>query len=172
MPITTKMLETFKRRLFIETGTHVGDGVQSALNAGFEEVWSVELDVSAYEISKNRFKDKPVTLYFGTSLEFLESKLSVVNEPATMWLDAHGPDFPIAEELDMVHKYGRNDHILLLDDIWKTDTHVHLKYKLYDRLYAINPNYKIYFVDGQTDGLIDGRPHAVIPNSIMVADPR
>jgi hypothetical protein len=43
--------------VFIETGSELGRGIEAALKAGFEIVYSIELDPKFHEHCKEKFKD-------------------------------------------------------------------------------------------------------------------
>jgi len=118
----------------IETGTHIGESVQSALSAGFETVKSVEAFKEFYYKANTRFKDNPkVTIYFGKSTERLEEMIKDIPIPSVFWLDAHpsGPntaghdalmagdkeshqDVILSKEVEIILKHGR--HVILIDD--------------------------------------------------------
>lgn len=169
MPITTEKLKPFLRRVLIETGTYDGDGITSALNAGFEEIWSVEFHPDRFKACTEKFKnDSRVHILHGDSRDQLDYMLGQVKEPATLWLDAHGVETldPIIGELQVIAASGAKDHILLLDDMWETDVVNQERLGLRKSIHKINQDYKIYFIDGQSENC------PPIPNSIMVADPR
>lgn len=89
---------------FIETGSADGDGIQSALNAGFEKIYSIELSSSLYDKVVSRFSDqKNVNLINGSSETELPKVLSTVNEPFLLWLDAHASGGQYIGEL--MHNY-------------------------------------------------------------------
>ena len=56
MPIQFDLSRFNNNRIFIETGTYLGDGVAHALKCGFKVVVSIELDKKRYEAAKKRFK--------------------------------------------------------------------------------------------------------------------
>ena len=58
MPIVFD-LEKYLNPVFIETGTYMGSGVHKAIDAGFEEIYSIEIDSKRYESCKKMFKDYP-----------------------------------------------------------------------------------------------------------------
>jgi len=76
--------------IFIETGTADGNGLQSALNADFKKLYSIELSPSLYENCKNRFaNNKNVSLICGSSSNELPKILKKIKNPFLLWLDAH-----------------------------------------------------------------------------------
>jgi len=85
-------------KIFIETGTYIGDGVQSAVDSGkYEQIYSVELSKTSYDIAYNRFKDKEnVKLFHGNTLSFLDDLLPTIdsNNKTMIYLDAHQSDNP------------------------------------------------------------------------------
>lgn len=96
----------FKKKIsiFIETGTADGDGIQSALNAGFDEIYSIELSNSLYDNAKSRFSSNPnVHLINGSSEIELPKLLSTINKPFLLWLDAHASGGQYIGEL--MHNY-------------------------------------------------------------------
>lgn len=165
----------YRRNIFIETGTYDGDGIKAALGAGFTKLWSVELNERRVEACREKFKHAPnVTICHGDSAKELKKIIGQIGEPATFWLDAHGevipgtPTFndPVVAELQVIKESGAKDHILLLDDMWESDTVTQGRLKLRDKLLSINPDYDIYFIDGQQESCSQ-----IIPKSIMVAMP-
>jgi hypothetical protein len=77
--------------VFIETGSELGRGIESALKAGFEKVYSIELDPKFYNHCKEKFKDdNRVNLILGDSLQELPKLLQKIEDPNfLLWLDAH-----------------------------------------------------------------------------------
>ena len=57
MPIKFDLQQFYaKDRIFIETGTYIGDGVKTALRSGFEYIYSIELDTDRYNKCKQMFE--------------------------------------------------------------------------------------------------------------------
>lgn len=119
---------------FIETGTHIGESVQSALDAGFTQIRTVELHAQYYQYAMNRFAGKNVKLYFGKSTDMLPMMMQGIATPSVFWLDAHpaGPntaghnellagdkDFDqtniLKKEIALILEHG--PHVILIDDI-------------------------------------------------------
>ena len=121
------MKRDFKKYLnpyFIETGSYKGEGIQAALDAGFEKVISIELSVKYYRICRDKFRDNwRVKLFWGDSIYFLPIILKLIdNKKFTFWLDAHysGGDtaegrVPILKELEIIT--ARKGDTILIDDM-------------------------------------------------------
>ena len=117
------------RKIFIETGTADGDGVECALKSGFETIYSIELNPVLFENCKNRFKDNEnVNLICGSSEIELPKILEKVDEPFILWLDAHwsGGDYIgelmdvyLPKELNSILEYSEKfyDSVLMIDDM-------------------------------------------------------
>lgn len=115
--------------VFVETGTARGDGVQVALNVGFDEIYSIELNEVLYEDCKSKFhNNKNVTLFCGSSEVELPKLLEQIDKPFLLWLDAHhsgGPligefmDIYLPKELDSIMKYSDKfvDSVIMIDDM-------------------------------------------------------
>jgi hypothetical protein len=97
-------------QIFFETGTSEGDTVKTALECGFTEIYSSEIDKATWERSRARFvEEKNVAVMLMSSIEALSMILPNLDLPLMVFLDAHpdctsGPS-PILEELDLVLKY-------------------------------------------------------------------
>lgn len=171
------MKHNFKKHpnpIFIETGSYVGRGIQSAVNANFDRIISIELSNKYYNQCVNMFKNNPkVELYLGDSSMILPKILKDIDKPCTFWLDGHfsGGDtacgnlpVPLLEELNAIKNHHIIEHTILIDDMRLLRNHLaewkDLTYNINDirkLLYEINPLYTISFEDG------------VEANDIMVA---
>ena len=153
MSATEGLFGKYLKRIFIETGSNYGDGIQQALDEGFQFVYSVDIDESRYEFCRNRFKDNDkVSLILGDTVWFLQNILPIICEPVTFWLDAHKGNgkSPLMGELGEIAKHGIKTHTILIDDLrdWKKekcgfDTEI-----LKKRITKINPSYKFVLEDG------------------------
>jgi hypothetical protein len=156
---------------FIETGSCRGDGIEKALDAGFEMVLSVELHDGLFEHCSRRFSsDQRVTLFKGYSYDCLPKMLK---ERSVIFLDAHpaGPNTAGHEELmnegtgsafdqDIIIKKElaailshRKDHCIIIDDC-QGENHLTLHYK------SLMPGYKFRFYDqdGHKDKILVCEP--------------
>jgi hypothetical protein len=123
---------------FIETGTWKGDGIQVALDLGFNTIYSCDIDEENVNRAKIRFKDKKVHLIHANSSLFLKKILPKLKQSSFIWLDAHvmadhtGKVFsdrqlnlaselnigvcPLLDELQAIFKYSKIEHTILIDD--------------------------------------------------------
>jgi len=153
----------YKRRVFVETGTQTGSGVNCALTSGFEEIYSIELDKENYDRAVEAFKDNPkVHLFLGDSNTKLVEVLKLINEPVTFWLDAHSTEYsPILEELEAIKNHHIKNHIIMIDDC-RNFQHYYGKMGLFEvikRVQQINLNYKFQFISA----------NETYPQSVLVA---
>lgn len=111
-------------RIFIETGTYLGETLASAA-AVFEKCYSVELSDELYRRAERKFANQPhIKLLHGSSAAVLPEILKLTKEPAIVWLDAHhsggitageGCD-PLSQELNSLLEYKEMRHAILIDD--------------------------------------------------------
>lgn len=152
MPITVEELKPYLgvNKTFVETGSYAGDGIQAALDAGFECIHSIELVAPRYEHCKRRFEgNERVKLWLGDTAVVLPQVLMLLPAPATLWLDAHGEqgyDDPVVKELEAVRESGQQGHVIICDDFWVKNPMDLRKVKLVERLWSINPRYALYFI--------------------------
>lgn len=136
--------------VFVETGTSEGDSVQTALDAGFERIYSIELDPQTCERARKRFEgNSRVHIFNSSSVEGLSKIMSSFNEEILFFLDAH-PDCsagmsPILDELSVILRHEYND-VILADDMrlmgkneWKDITVEKISRKVLEK----NPAYRI-----------------------------
>jgi hypothetical protein len=155
LPITSETLQRHKTGpWFIETGCENGNGVQAALDAGFDAVVSIEVKHKSVEHAKKRFAGLPVTIMLGSSPLLLPQVLREVKQPVTFWLDAHPENWsPVLQELAAFRDHPIKTHTILIDDrrlmhgAWKEIT----EDKVRAALLAVNPEYIISLDYGVTD---------------------
>lgn len=131
-----KYREAYSLDMLFETGTLFGDGVQRALDAGFQRVISVEIVDSLFEQSAERFREDPrVTIIHGESTKTLDELAGNIPGRVLFWLDAHFPGAdgglatydecpnedvrcPLLLELEAIlqHRKSRKD-VLIIDDL-------------------------------------------------------
>ena len=113
------ILKKYKKdyKIFFESGTNEGDSVQTALDAGFERIISVELDEEIYRRANRRFSAFPqVTILHGLTTQMLEVFLPALQEKVLFFLDGH-PDAtsgmtPIMDEIDLIRNHSYSDLIM------------------------------------------------------------
>ena len=125
-----KINKIFNSKMFIETGTYLGN---TALRAKefFDEVHTIEVEKSLYLKAKERFSGTiNLNTHFGDSGEIISSLISSNKKTATIWLDGHFSGFhdghqtgmgalntPIKAELESIKRGERKDYVLMIDDI-------------------------------------------------------
>ena len=123
--IISNLRNEFKYKVFIETGTYLGDMVE-AQKLHFDHVYSIELGEALYTEARKRFStDKNVNIILGDSGKVLRDLMPTIKQPAIFWLDGHysegvtakgEKECPIYEELDSIFAAERYKHVLLIDD--------------------------------------------------------
>lgn len=161
MPATKEIFENYLNYSFIETGSCEGNGIQQAIDAGYKDIHSIELDPRYYEKCMNRFKgNKSVHLYQGNSIIELPKVLKTMQERCTIWLDGHffepeNPQSVILEELVIIAMHFRKNHTILIDDVRLFQTEFKIKLQtVKNMLKLINPAYKIETIDGFDKGIL------------------
>jgi hypothetical protein len=137
---------------FFETGTSEGDSVQAAVDAEFEEIFTVELDKPTYQRAFNRFEsNQNIHVYNSESVGALKAVLPFIEAPILFFLDAH-PDChheitPVLQELDAIkgHKFPVS---IIIDDmrLMGKEKWVHISIPvIMNKLYEIDPSFDIIF---------------------------
>lgn len=157
--MNTEGFVQYKNYYFVETGTHKGDGVKMALQAGFSEIHSVELDSTMAKNNQSLFsKLNNVHIYCGDSGIILGDIIKNINKPITFWLDGHSdsPHYnskntPLLEELDHIKNHPIKTHTIIIDDMRCCGT-IYFDYitkdQVIEKILEINPNYTITFING------------------------
>lgn len=169
MPACETLFRKYPNPVFIETGSCWGTGIQQALDAGFSEIYSIELSSDLYDHCVKRFEgNKYVNLIHGDSHLVLGELLNRIDKPITFWLDGHYSgsvtvmgkyESPLIQELEIISNHFIKNHVIIIDDLrcWSLavqgfDTEL-IKLKCLE----INPQYRFIFEDGER------------PNDILVA---
>lgn len=151
--------ETFVKypnKVFVETGSSHGNGIEMAINVGFRSIYSMEIRGDLLQHCKERFADHPeVVLFNGYSEDILYDVIKDINEPITFWLDGHtdcpapGRKYsPIMEELEAIKKHPIKTHTIMIDDVRLFGTHEfdHVSTsEIINKILEINPNYEILY---------------------------
>jgi len=150
----------------VESGSFWGDGIQTALDAGFKTIYSYEICNTNYNICRNRFANNSnINLYLKSSTKMFD-EISQINEPITFWLDGHYSGlntsydeetfYPLKTELEIIAKHPIKTHTILIDDrrllieTKENDPNSigFSEQEIIKKLLEINPAYKIEFIDG------------------------
>ena len=74
-----------RNKVFIETGSFEGAGIQRALDVGFETIISIEYAKRYYDLCVEKFKNnKNVKIYLGDSVSTLPKILADIKEGVTL----------------------------------------------------------------------------------------
>jgi hypothetical protein len=152
--------------ILIETGTWFGDGVQCAFDAGYEKVYSCDINSECVLNAKKRFKDRDFTAVLKPSELALKDILDDIDQRCIIFLDGHAMpkdghpstrEFgsstllenaltcPLMEELQIIKDHHIKDHVILIDDFQCFDTWCFNQLSYDDVLNfvsTINPKYK------------------------------
>ena len=128
MPGTVEIFHAYLTDMFVETGSHVGEGIAKALAAGFKSVRSIDAGEKQYQHCLSRFRDDPrVRLWKGDSAICLKDMIADIQCPVTFWLDGHYSagdtckcehEHPILFELEQIADHPVKNHFILIDD-WR-----------------------------------------------------
>ena len=142
----------FGPRIFIETGTYLGDMV-AAVAARFTETYSIELSLELCDRAQDRFATRDdVHILHGDSSDVLPLILKKISEPCVFWLDGHFSggitaqgklDFPILQELEHIRRHPIKTHVILIDDARLFVPPAPAKEQIIEHLRDINPAYVI-----------------------------
>jgi len=160
-----KLLKYFtanKNEIFVEGGTSLGWGTATALQSGYQKIYTIELLQNLFEDAQKIFAKEIaagiVVSINGDTQTVLGELLKDINKPATFWLDAHfgkkykgeKPRCPLLAELDVIKKHTINTHTLLIDDmrLFGKAAHDFISIdQVKNKILEINPNYQISFLD-------------------------
>jgi len=150
---------------FVETGTYMGDTVKLALESGFTNIDSIELNEGLANKAKEMFKENEgVKIWLGDSVDCLQEIVNGLTEPSTFWLDAHasGPlqggktgGGPVVDELRIIATSPIKDHTIFIDDkrlFGSAEWSFTREEDAMAVLKEINPNYNIVYLDGEIPG--------------------
>jgi len=155
-------LPAYRTYMLIETGSHEGNGIESAFAYGFKRVRSVEYHDMYYTMCKAVFQEQieanNLQLYYGKSVDMLPEMLKDINKQVTFWLDAHVyGDCPVLEELEVIKQHPVKNHIILIDDYQSFGTQAFGNITIEQvraKILEINPRYKFYREDTGTPGAV------------------
>jgi hypothetical protein len=163
MPGSVELFTKYNNnKIFVETGSYAGDGIQAALDSGYNRVYSIELSIPHYNDCKKKFENHcNVYLINGDSCDILESVIKDIDENITFWLDGHyscgntakGKYLsPLMQELDAIKSHTVKTHTIIIDDMrcWNKDN-PDIKFgreQIEQKLLDINQNYKFEYFFG------------------------
>ena len=118
------LTQNVKTDYYIETGTYLGDGIKCVLN-NYNNIHSIELSEKWHAHNVQQFKNNTnVKMHLGDSKKILPELLNNINEPITIYLDAHysggttafgEEETPLLFELEIL-KARKYDDIIIIDD--------------------------------------------------------
>jgi hypothetical protein len=165
---TKEVFAKYPNQYFIETGSHCGDGIQAAIESGFCQIYSIELQEEFYDRCVVRFGLHPATsnqehLFYGDSADVLALILQEIDAPATFWLDGHysgegtgraNSNTPLLKELELIARHPIRTHTILIDDVRCFGTiafdFISLE-EVKQKILSINPSYEFSFENGFVD---------------------
>lgn len=123
--IIEEICRNYPHKIFIETGTFMGDMIYSQRN-NFDRLYSVELSEALWQKAMKRFSSMAhVHILYGDSGKVMGDLIQEIHEPAVFWLDGHysdgitargEKDCPVLEELAAIFSSPVKDHLILIDD--------------------------------------------------------
>lgn len=176
MPISfdlENIRQKYDCKYFFETGLYEGRGSETALKCDFDKNFCLEIREDLVERGRNKFQKEidngRYTLYLDDSCNL---KKYVVNNDfkenrAIFFLDAHVDNSninhykhkcPLFDELEAISCIGRNDNILLIDDLriitkafpWGESSYGDIDFlsSIKKKILSINPDYKFDTLNG------------------------
>lgn len=139
---------------FVETGTYLGETIRGVKDF-FQEIYSIELDQTLFEIAVNNFASNPkIKILQGDSANTLPFVFDLINRRTLFWLDAHASGgitargekvTPVTEELLAIKNNSIKNHIILIDDAesFVGANDYPAVNKLKNSIIEINPKYKL-----------------------------
>jgi hypothetical protein len=171
MTVKKEVLARYKKNILIETGTYLGQTAKAAVNAGYQKVYTIELQDFFFNTAKANLQflitRGRVEMVKGDSRVELGRLLETISEPCVILLDAHidgssyvpdiTPDIdwcPLYHELSSIKNHPVKTHTILIDDLrmigkveWGTGVSLE---KIIEMLREINPAYRITYEAGET----------------------
>ena len=157
MPADKNIFELFNRnKVFVETGSFIGGGINQAYVSGYRKIISIELSDHYHDYCKKLFGNFPsmmecIDLVKGDSGKILGEVISKINEPITFWLDGHysggktdgipetageGLEPPLMNELSFISAHPIKNHVILVDDMDESSVE-----EVKNKILSINENY-------------------------------
>lgn len=107
---------------FIETGCHFGGSLTHAINGGYKNLYSCDINKERVDhcLSELSSKCDVLRIDHSNSLDFFKKLLPTIDTDATFWLDAHdeGGGVPTFDELSLIKELFTNkESTIVIDDI-------------------------------------------------------
>jgi hypothetical protein len=168
------VLNKYVNPAFVETGSYMGGGIEAAVAANFQRIYSIEIAQKFYDMCRNNFGgNSKVKVLLGDSAIVLPTLLKGIDCQITFWIDAHLPlegakpvgnwhNCPALLELEAIAQHPIKTHTVMIDDRFDFGTSFHddiTEEQLKDQLRKINPNYRFVYETG------------AFPDSVIVAVP-
>lgn len=122
--LVSRLKDAYNLKVFIETGTFLGDTARWA-SEHFKRVITVEVSEVMYQKATSRTHNtENIEFHLGSSRQKLREIVPKLDSPAIFWLDAHwcswktgGKDdeCPLLEELEIINA-SPHEHFILIDD--------------------------------------------------------
>lgn len=163
MPATVELFKKYPNPIFIETGSWYGHGIQQAIDAGFNGIYSIELSQMHYKICLERFKNNAnVHLILGDSHLVMDALLAKIDQPVTFWLDGHYSEgdtamgkyeSPLLQELEAIKRHKIKTHTIIIDDLrcWSKEIHGFDTDVLIKEMLGINKQYVFIWENGHIE---------------------
>jgi hypothetical protein len=156
-------------KIFVETGAYYGDTIIKAIDSGYEEIHSIEINDFYYQKNKINFEiNKNVYLHKGDSSLILFDIIKDINDQITFWLDGHYMSqdenqkenqtqskkiYPILEELNLISLHKIKNHIIMIDDMCDVINYIDIEI-IKEKILNINKDYKITLINGHQENEI------------------
>lgn len=118
-------------KVYIETGTYLGESLITAATLNFRDIYGIEALESFLKRTQaaitDSYPNRKFNLVLGSSSDILYDTIKNIKEPITFFLDAHyqGEDErlrtnPLYIELDHIHRHSSENnlkHVIMIDDV-------------------------------------------------------
>lgn len=135
----SQLKKKFNLSHFVETGTMNGDGVDYALQSGFDKIISIEIEDTLVKRAREKYSKIPgVEIAHGDSSVVIVDIVNRLNGNALFWLDAHFPGadagvrpysqcleysyntrLPLEAEINCISsRRNQFNDVIVCDDLW------------------------------------------------------
>lgn len=145
-------LRRFLNPVFIETGIYEANGLQAAVDAGFETCMTCDTELLHVEAAKKRLP-AAIVRHGPSTRELPDMIKRAGGRLITFWLDAHS-DFasPLLQELGLIRAYAGGNHTILIDDVRCFPRYGFTLSDVVASLLRVNPSYEIQLHPGHVPG--------------------